>query len=173
MKRLIPLLAAALTLPCTALAANDGTLDTNSVGTLNINLTVTASKNIRISGFTDVALDFNRYEGAPAEDVQNICVYMDQPGTYNLNIVAATLSDTVNDFPYTYTYKDTNDANKVLMQTVSDTDSSGDLQDLTPSQDANCSNGSPATFGLVLAETPSVATAGTAEAIITMTVTPN
>ena len=175
MTRLIPALAAALALPLAALAVTDGDLsEGSSEATMEIKLVVTNEPNILITGFENVAFDFNRYEGIPAEVTQDICVHMQQPGQYSIRIVADPLNDGAIDFPYTYKYTDGGNTNLVLQQTISDTQGDDNLAGFTPSSSPDCSSGGDAaTFSLVLAEAPTTATQQTAEATIIMTVTPS
>lgn len=174
MTRLLPALTLVLAMPFAALAATDGDLaEGSSEATMNINLVVTNSPNILITGFEDVAFDFNRYEGIPAEVTQDICVHMPFSGQYSIQIIADPLNDGVTDFPYTYTYTDGTNANLILEQTISSVQGDHDLTGFTASTSTDCSSGGDAaTFSLVLAETPTTATQQTAQATIMMTVTP-
>ncbi|MFN3212123.1 MAG: hypothetical protein ACE37M_03385 [Henriciella sp.] len=175
MKHFIPALTAALMLTGPALAANDGTLGTSSEGDFLITYTVTNSPNIKISGLENVDLDFSVHDGAPDVKSINLCVYLDQSVPYSVSIKAAPLTDSVNTYPYTYTYSDLHNPNLVpLESTISNTEETKSLSGFLPSNTVDCiANSYSAEFSLVLAQDPTVATtANGATAEIMITVTP-
>ena len=176
MTRFLSALAALLTLPCAAIAATDGDLSENSSeATMNINLVVNEAKTIQISGFEDIEINWHVTETAWLDITRKICVYMEQGGTYDLQIVAEPLTDGSTIYPYYY-YINGDDGFYAVDSASTDTTFSGRRASST----LNCDGGDDWDFYLSMDgfvdgidRRPRIPTQGTAEAIITMTVTPN
>ena len=174
MKHIFPTLIATVLITGPALAANDGTLGTESSGDFDITYTVTQDANIKITGLANVDLDFSLYDGIPTEETVPLCVYMDEVGSYSVSVKAAPLNDGNADFPYTYTFSDLlQPATQPLQQTISNAEDTMSLSGFTPSRVVDCATGGDsAEFGLVLSQAPAAATAAngaTAEIMITVT----
>lgn len=160
MLKLLTALAMALGAPTLALAATDGTLGDSSSGIADITLNVIdePTSEIQITGLQDMAISHAVGDAAPAEQAIDLCVYMDFPGTYSLQIQASPLqSDRAGILPYSIAYRDT----------VSDTTFSGTAtnsalttivfgSDLSPSNVLGCANvNAPATLTLGVPTPPS------------------
>ena len=176
MKRILLLFASILLIGGTALAATQGELGPSSQGDFDVNLVITNSANIKISGLENYHIDYKVTDDIPAPETMDICVYMDQPGTYTVNIDAAVLTDTVTNYPYTYTYTDNANSAIFKTETISDAASTAPpVSGFTSSNvDEDCTTGgTSATFELELDGEPGTATTQTAMAAITLTVEPD
>ncbi|MFN3212129.1 MAG: hypothetical protein ACE37M_03415 [Henriciella sp.] len=176
MKRLISLATSVLIINLSAQAAIQGTLAGRSEGRLNVNLVVTKNANIKVSGFEHYLIDYKLAEDIPSAKTMDICVYMDQTGTYSIDVDAAVLTDTVTNYSYKYTYTDNANSALFLTETISDTaGSAAPVSGSTPSYaDENCATGgTSATFDLELDGDPLTTTTQTATATIMFTVRPD
>ena len=176
MNRALALLFIALLTPAAALAANDGTLGTDSRGDFDITLTVTDSTNIRISGLEHYNLDYTFGDPLPPRKDIDFCVYMDQPGTYSVSIDLEPLTDTVTIYPYDFTFAEPTGVGSFGINGVAQT-ITGLSQPLgfTPRTiDDDCATeGVSGRLELELSAPPTVKTTRTATATIQLTVTPD
>lgn len=177
MKRLLTLGACAAALPLLATAATDGTLGDTSTGTLTFTLTVTdpapTGTQIQITGLTDFEFDATVGDAAPADQSIDLCVYMDNSGTYNAQVTATALEDTGSTlYPYTFEYLDTVSSTSIG-GTVSTTENVVMEQAaLTSSNVLDCTTGvAPATLTLGIPAVPAAAASATGS--ITIVVSPD
>lgn len=92
MKRISPTLACIALLPALSVAATDGTLGATSTATAQLSLQAQAggTAQIRISGLSDFNWGLVNTSSIPAPLTDgSVCVYMSQPGTYQLSIQSA------------------------------------------------------------------------------------
>ena len=143
MKRLISLATSALIINLNAQAAVQGLLDGRSEGRLNVSLVVTKSANIKVSGLEDYQIDYVVTDNIPSAKTMDVCVYMDQGGTYSIDVDAAVLTDNATNYPYKYTYTDNANSALFLTETISDTaGTAAPVSGFTPSLvDENCATG--------------------------------
>lgn len=178
MKRLLTLGACAAALPLLATAATDGSLGDTSTGTLTFTLTVTdpapTGTQIRITGLTDFEFDATVGDvAAPIDQSINLCVYMDNSGTYNAEVTATALEDAASTlFPYSFEYLDTISTTSISGTVDTDAGVTQSQAALTPSNTLDCTTGdAPATLTLGIPAVPAAAT--TATGSITITVSPD
>lgn len=181
MIRFFTFLALLLTFPALATAQGDGVVSTTeSTASMTYTLNVIEPPTrIRISGLEDV--DFNHNNGGDnaLEQSMDVCVYIsdDSTETYDLQIQAGVLTDSVTNYQYALIYQDVRNPNIMNDVSVSDVPSSRTVSGFTANKDdSNCSTGGmPATLkiGFALGLAPTVPTAGTATAQLTFTVSPN
>lgn len=143
MNRLLLLCAVIAALPGLALAATDGTLGDSSSGSADItfNVTEVPGPKIRVQGLQDVVID------AEIGDILNkltfFCVFMDQPGTFAMEVTANPLTSGQDIYPYTASFS--NVPGHVILGSIT-VDTAAETfraTNLTPSVLPNCSKPAP------------------------------
>ena len=146
MKRPLLAIAFATLLSAAAPAATEGTPGASSDGSLELTLNVTEpGSQIQITGFTDQVVDIPLGSKELTTRTQFLCIYMSDPGSYNLDWTAETLSDGTNSIPYRLHWYDNNFSNdfQSLNTIATSSAGAGTLTGLVPSTVTGCTGESP------------------------------
>lgn len=139
MKKL-SMVAMASILAISLAASADGNLDTESTDSfeVSVNLIVAPDPLIKISGLQN--FDFDKTIGDPTVDDQSVdaCVYMDQSGTYTVEVEANPLIDGSDHYPYELKISQGFDTSKELLLQVNDLVESDDKSGYQSSSSETC-----------------------------------
>ncbi len=87
--------------PRVGFAATDGTLGTSSTGEIGVSVSLTPKPTqIQITGLDDVNFDKNIGDSLEADQTITACVYMNDPGTYGVEVEATALTNGSQNYPY-------------------------------------------------------------------------
>ena len=156
-------------------AGADGTLGTDSTDSfqISVNLTVAPDPLIKISGLQN--FNFDKTIGDPTvnDQIVDACVYMDQSGTYTVEIDANPLIDGSDHYPYELIISQGSDTSKELLLQVNDVTESEDKSGYLPSSSQTCFSQNKLTITAKDIGSASITEAFSASATVSITVKPD
>ncbi len=175
MRKLIPLLGVTLSLvPGVALAATDGSLGTSSTGEMTVSVSLTPEPTqIQITGLDDINFD-KTLGGSPKVNAPiSACVYMDDVGTFGVEVEATALSDGSQHYPYNLSLYQSLAGSKRIDLSVTNTSKVASETGFMPGTVVGCNGGDRLLISFVDVGNPAITDTFTATAKVTITVMPD
>ena len=155
-----------------ASGAVDGFEGMTSTGSLTLSVTLNApsAATIKITGLEDVSFVKEAGSGALSDDTQTACVYMSEPGLFNVEITANPLISNEKFYAYKLVVSD-GTAQKSVELNVSNAAETETLTDISASTSSGCGGNDP--LQLVISDEGDLSAEFSASTQISLRVSPD
>ena len=167
--------AACFCIPALAHAATDGTLGTSSTGEIGVSVKLTPQPaQISITGLKDVNFDKTIGDSLSADQTLEACVFMDEGGTYAVEVDAEPLSSGGQHYPYDLSIDQNVTGSEKIELSITNTSEEGSASGFNSSNVEGC-NGGDARLMIKFEDVGNPAITGTfsAAATVTLVVVPD